>query len=657
MDLTGPVGNILDDLSSPLSSTSRRSSQIMDFTKCVGSILAQINSTNNKDNNSEEMEMTMPVGSLVVEGDEKRVKLDSSVASSASAGDVSFIENVEMSLVMSPMPSQQQQEPTLSQVASQEARQIASEQEAVAQQAAVMHAEISEAVDQESLQIAQRALNKSMSEAFSLMNQSTNISVTSSEPKQADLKDFLNETGVRFLDNLSNMGRRETAGRPRESTIITPARRLFIQSVLIPETMAVERACSESVSTINAQRAFLADEEAKFNHHPPLAYRQFAALPSGDSQERSLLLGKLKTLKSVARLFARQSWYEWRRGFESGFLEELNRVLSELKSEYARLNSARSALQEATGDTLETSISSLESTLAQLQLRYDSLSRCDWQTAQALHDQVQAERAELARLDAELAEICAAEAELRGRVEGVLEERRIKVEAVQQLRHSVAQFDDCTELALTELKSTMALQEALNGWKLRNVRSDLLAVEYCRNGSSVGVSIYFNQLSGLVTSVLIESENEANSAVMRAAQSLLIPEFAQVPRTLSSVMVQLDRLLQLNRELEVIKVACEVSVGSVQTSQLSSSSSQESFIKTPKEQPQLPLQLTFFNFQSKIKFSVQLAVQMGPQSLSYALKGFECQYGQVSGEAVREVVEENGEHLRKIVNLLTAMAK
>ncbi len=43
MDLTGPVGNILDDLnSSPLSTTRRRSSQMMDFTKCVGSILAQI---------------------------------------------------------------------------------------------------------------------------------------------------------------------------------------------------------------------------------------------------------------------------------------------------------------------------------------------------------------------------------------------------------------------------------------------------------------------------------------------------------------------------------------------------------------------------------------------------------------------------------------
>lgn len=42
MDLTGPVGNILDELSSPLSSSSRRASQLMDFTKCVGSILAEI---------------------------------------------------------------------------------------------------------------------------------------------------------------------------------------------------------------------------------------------------------------------------------------------------------------------------------------------------------------------------------------------------------------------------------------------------------------------------------------------------------------------------------------------------------------------------------------------------------------------------------------
>jgi hypothetical protein len=66
MDLTGPVGNILDDLnSSPLSATSRRSSQMMDFTKCVGSILAQIEASKNNTAVDESLESMDSMNSLV----------------------------------------------------------------------------------------------------------------------------------------------------------------------------------------------------------------------------------------------------------------------------------------------------------------------------------------------------------------------------------------------------------------------------------------------------------------------------------------------------------------------------------------------------------------------------------------------------------------
>ena len=66
MDLTGSVGNILDDLnSSPLSATSRRSSQMMDFTKCVGSILAQIEASKNNNEVDESLESMDSMNSLV----------------------------------------------------------------------------------------------------------------------------------------------------------------------------------------------------------------------------------------------------------------------------------------------------------------------------------------------------------------------------------------------------------------------------------------------------------------------------------------------------------------------------------------------------------------------------------------------------------------
>ncbi len=517
------------------------------------------------------MEMTQPVGNLLMSHDEniaKRAKLENE-----------NIAAVDMNLIASPIIKRessifdqfsQEQVPfspsSQARMASQEARQIVAEQVSAAQEAITMQAEISEAVDKESLAIAKSVLadKKDMLSVFALPTPQPTLSQPApvNQQSSADLKDFLNETGVRFLDNLSNMGRRETAGRPRDSTIITPARRLYIQSVMIPETMAVERACTESVKTIEAQRVFLAEEEARFNHHPPLAFREFSSLLLGESNERAVLISKLKTLKSVARLFARQSWYEWRRGFESGFLTELQRVAAALKVEYAAFGQKRAALQEATGDALDLAINDLQGALQQLQNRYDSLSNCDWEAAQRLHEQVQGERAALAALEAEAAETIAAESELRQRVEFTLEQRRLASERVTLLRHSVSQFDDCTELALTELKSTLALQEALNGWRLLKLKADSLVALYTRNSANVLINFQFSQTTGVVSSLLVESEASSNELLRVAAPALVVPDFTVLPKALSSVMLQLDRLLQLSRELSLIKVACDVSIQS-----------------------------------------------------------------------------------------------
>jgi len=57
---------------------------------------------------------------------------------------------------------------------------------------------------------------------------------------RACLRDFLNDTGVRFLDSLSSLTRRETTGRPRDSDIVTPAKQVFIATALVPACDAYE---------------------------------------------------------------------------------------------------------------------------------------------------------------------------------------------------------------------------------------------------------------------------------------------------------------------------------------------------------------------------------------------------------------------------------
>ena len=686
MDLTGCVGNILDDLSSPMSANSRRQSQ-MEFTNCVGSILAQFSKSNAPESvesvesteeleqdmemtqsvgslvqistessqNSDNMEMTQPIGSLIVQSDEKRSKLSTLSTESSAPVDVSFIEDcaqpAAFNLVNSMSPSKIEESKATVSETSPLSQEVVLEAEI--SEEAENHAEISEKVDRESIQIANEAIakNEEMFQLFSIPHSATTnntpATFNSVESGSASLKEFLNETGVRFLDNLSNMGRRETVGKPRDSTIITPARRMYVRSVLVPETLAVEKACDECVRTIGAQRQFLNEEEGKFNHHPPLAYREFMKSAS-ESPERLSILQKLKTLKSVARLFARQSWYEWRKGFETNFQGELERVLASLKIEYGSLETERSKLQKINVEQLEPKAHELGNELAHLKARYESLSRSDWEQASRLHEIVMIEREKAKELETELTGTLAQEASLRQSIENVLEQRRQLQERLTNLKHSCAQFEDCTELALTELKSTFALQEALNGWKLIQLREDSLAFEYTRGTPVSPIQIRMNWSSSspdlTVSSILIESDSSA-LATLRPASQLLQPEFTSLPRSLISILTQLDSLVQLSRDLSLIKVQCDVQLLSVMNANTS--------------EAQLPLLLTFFNYEAKIKFDVIIGVKLSSASTTFSLLSFQNHYGPVSHELIQSALARENEQsgLRRIVNTISNFLK
>ena len=699
MDLTGCVGNILDDLSSPMSVNSRRQSQ-MEFTNCVGSILAQIskntavheeddeeddinnNSAGNEDmemtqsvgslvvnvpapiesvdslnsQNSDNMEMTQPIGSLIVQSQPEQPGRTgqnsvSTPAAVADPVDVSFIEDCvqpaafNLAGSMSPSKLNEEAAPNSSKSGSQLSK--------IAYEAGredgenVRMMEISEKVDQESIKIAKEAVemaSEQMFQAFSIHNQTQNQQAQSmsatSTAAQASLKEFLNETGVRFLDNLSNMGRRETIGKPRDSQIITPARRTYIRNVLIPETVAVEKACTECVRTIEAQRQFLDEEEGKFNHHPPLAFREFLKNQT-ESVERSVILQKLKTLKSVARLFARQSWYEWRKGFETNFQGELTHVLSTLKNDYGTLETERFRLQQVSSEQIDPKLETLTKDLSHLKARYESLSRSDWEEASQLHEVVMVERQKSVELDSELTETLSQEASLRQNIEMVLEQRRQLQDRLTGLKHACAQFEDCTELALTELKSTFALQEALNGWRMVQVREDSFTWEYTRGTptSPVRIRMMTRSPSLSVTSVLIESDS-SSLPTLRPASQLIQPEFIDLPRSMTLILGQLDSLVQLSRELSLIKVQCDVQLLPVVPG------------------PQLPLLLTFFNYDAKIKFDVIIGSSLNPAAeMAFQFLSFSSHYGPIKEDQIRNVIKEDGSSLRRIVNNISSFLK
>lgn len=66
-------------------------------------------------------------------------------------------------------------------------------------------------------------------------------------------------------------------------------------------------------------------QEAQFNAAPPLALLQYQR---ADLPTKQLILQKLKTLKSVARLFSKHDWHQWRLERQAKLNAEMERALA-----------------------------------------------------------------------------------------------------------------------------------------------------------------------------------------------------------------------------------------------------------------------------------------------------------------------------------------
>lgn len=77
-------------------------------------------------------------------------------------------------------------------------------------------------------------------------------------------------------------------------------------------------------------------QEAQFNASPALALLQFQR---GDISTKQMILQKLKTLKSVARLLSKHSWRQWR-------LERQEKLNVELEKTLAIVSAAWDPLQQ-----------------------------------------------------------------------------------------------------------------------------------------------------------------------------------------------------------------------------------------------------------------------------------------------------------------------
>lgn len=291
---------------------------------------------------------------------------------------------------------------------------------------------------------------------------------------RASLKEFLNETGVRFLDNLSSLNRRETTGRPRESEAVSCAKQLSVDGGLSLESDALDAACGRLATMIGELRDDLLKQEEQFNHSPPLAFLQYR-----DPQERSTVVSKLKTLKSIARLYAKQAWYEWRNPIHTGLNQSIEKNLTVLTQRVSLLSSMSAEL-DLIISKLNPLVEEITNEAEVMRERCDAMANDDIEQAQQMEQLVANQKEQLTSLDEEMSILVKHEEELRASIDRTLAKRNELQQKVTTIKQQIDSIPETSPIVLEELRSSFKLLQGVTGWRLLRITASDIIFHYSR---------------------------------------------------------------------------------------------------------------------------------------------------------------------------------
>lgn len=410
---------------------------------------------------------------------------------------------------------------------------------------------------------------------------------------RASLKDFLNETGVRFLDNLSSLNRRETSGRPRESELVSPGRQLFVDGGSSLESDALDEGCQRLAVMIGELRTELGKAEEQFNHSPPLPYLEYQR----DVAERPVVISKLKTLKSIARLYAKQAWYEWRASLHEGLNARL--------AENVQIAEERARLLVSFHEQLDGMIKELEPALVHLSDEVATVrERVEWaqgggddlEHAKQLEQLAAFQQSKLMTIEEEMEGLMAREQQLRAAVELALAKRAELTHALGSLRQEVEASPEASPILLDEQRSGLKLLQGTVGWRLCKIYPHEISLMFVRG--AVGVTLGLETKTKMTLGSKESSTSGAGAGVsasatsppssltapkaavislafdVASAKSRLLkyaPRLIKLPGTITQVPMgvpeallwigqRLDRLCHLDRQLAVVGVQCQVTI-------------------------------------------------------------------------------------------------
>lgn len=275
------------------------------------------------------------------------------------------------------------------------------------------------------------------------------IEIAKNPPKQ-QLKPFLAEIGIRFLDNLSTISRRETMGRPRDSEVFTAAKCaniFFNHQAQLEKYESAAGTLSEMV--VDSKDKISAMEE----HFNSFGCGIYAKMEHASASEKNALVQQLKLVKSWGRIVAKGNWYNWRSKVQKEINEKLNENLHLLKNDKTVLCNRLEQINQVC-EAVNAEKGPLSEQYNEMRQRKMAFMNIDWDKLRRLECGIEEQKAQIDIFENDFQDVKKQEEEFDAEIK-LLQERKAQLLAsIEKAKEICTSSMDISDSELMVIKSS-----------------------------------------------------------------------------------------------------------------------------------------------------------------------------------------------------------
>ncbi|KAJ3239623.1 hypothetical protein HDU81_005604 [Chytriomyces hyalinus] len=386
-----------------------------------------------------------------------------------------------------------------------------------------------------------------------------------SQEQRMTLNEFLQVTGLHFIDGLSTTLRRETSAFSSNANENGPSALDYTKAACLyqPELVYYESACASLISYVDEGRQTMRMLETDIvASTPPLFYEYAAA----DDMDRDRLQGQLKSLKSLARLKTKEEWYIWRKDMLEPFRVAIGQNVESCDKDLRKICEYQLNLDSVLPAAME-HLEGLEKKKDELMRKFNEVRICDPEKLEAS----EVEHAELSTMLLELPQKIQQQTELLAKEDMEIERTRAETKSMlEEIRLLNAEYEQlCDQMPddVVGIQDNNRLVQEITGWKVLGHRSEG-ATNPCLEFdgfAQISLSLPYRavpvpKFGGLLM--------HAAPAILSGISSVDAADMAHLPKLMNQIEISSSRLKILLGDLDDAARECSISDPEVKHDQL-----------------------------------------------------------------------------------------